>query len=160
MTPRRELASAVLVDLAGAGLALFAATRTWAVEVTARPAPLPPVRTAETGGAVLSALGVVALAGAGALLATRGRGRTVVGVLLAGIGLGIVAGAVPGLPAGWPALCAAGGLAVAAAGAFAVARGHGWPHMGTRYERAASRTDPDRDLWEALDRGEDPTKDG
>jgi hypothetical protein len=124
--------------------------------VTARPAPLSPQRVAHTGGAVLSALAVVALAGAGALLATRGAVRLAVGVVLAVTGLGIVAGATRGLPAAWPALCAVGGLAVAAVGALAVVRGRGWPGMDTRYERAEpQRSD---DLWAALDRGEDPTR--
>lgn len=156
MTPRRELAYTVLLCVVGAGLALFAASRTWAVEVVPRPAPLPPARTPQAGGPLLSALAVAALAGAGALPATRGRARTALGVLLVAAGVGIVAAAAPSLPAGWPALCALGGGAVAAAGALAVVRGRRWSGMGTRYERAAPVTGSD--LWDALDRGEDPTR--
>ncbi|HYN96642.1 MAG TPA: Trp biosynthesis protein, partial [Pilimelia sp.] len=43
---RRLLAYAVVLCLAGAGLALLAATRAWTLVVEARPAPLPPVRAA------------------------------------------------------------------------------------------------------------------
>ena len=71
---RRALTYAVLLCVAGAGLALATATRTWAVEVTLRPAPLPAVRETSTGATLLPwlpALALVGLAGAGALLATR-----------------------------------------------------------------------------------------
>jgi hypothetical protein len=162
MTPRRELAATVLGCLAGAGLALFSATRTWSVEVLPRPQPLSPQRITHTGGPLPAALAVVALAGAGALLATRGAGRLAVGVLLGLSGLGIAAGGARGLPGAWPVLCVLGGVAVAAAGAATVVRGRGWQSMGTRYERAAdvpSRIGPgsEKELWDALDRGEDPT---
>ena len=176
---RRELLIAVLACLAGAGLALFAATRTWVVEVVARPAPLPAQRTPRTGDSLLpwlSALGIVALVASGALLATRDAGRRVVGVLLGVAGLGVAVGGVyglvtvPAVTAGWPLLCAVGGLAAGAAGIFAVIRGGRWQSMGARYERTrrpagtapATATDTakagsETELWNALDRGEDPT---
>ncbi|MFS8477763.1 MAG: Trp biosynthesis-associated membrane protein [Micromonosporaceae bacterium] len=170
MSSRREFTLVVLGCLAGAGLALFAATRAWAVEVTLRPAPLPPLHTPRTGAALLPwlpALAVVALAGAGALPATRRAGRTAVGVLLLAAGLGIVAGGGFGLAgdgsAVWPGLCLGGGVAVTAAAAGAVLRGRRWPAMGGRYERPgrATRSRPRTasELWDALDRGEDPTAD-
>ena len=161
---RRPLGLTILACLAGAGLALFATTRAWAVDVAARPAPLPPVTTVHTGAALLPWLppiAVVALAGAGALLATRRTARVVVGILLAAAGMAIAAGGVYGLavePGGWPVLCAAGGAVVAAAGAVTVARGKDWPSLGTRYERTQRDDRPDN-LWDALDRGEDPTAD-
>jgi hypothetical protein len=165
MTPRRELALTVLGCLAGAGLALFSATRTWSAELIPRPQPLPAQRVTQTGGPLPSALAVAALAGAGALLATRGAGRLAVGVLLMLSGVGITVGGARGLPGAWPALCVAGGVAVLAAGAATVVRGRGWLSMGTRYERATAPDAPSRtgrpstgkDLWDALDRGEDPT---
>ncbi|MEU1968735.1 Trp biosynthesis-associated membrane protein [Micromonospora sediminicola] len=174
---RRELAYAVLLCLAGAGLACWAVTRTWSVEVTTR-GSLPPGRPGRTGAELLpwvSALAWVGLAGGGALLATGGRLRRVLGALLAGIGLAVALGggiglAEPGVSRHWPALVLAGGLALAAGGAFAALRGGGWPAMGARYERraAASSAAPGgaerpavergaRDAWDALDRGEDPT---
>lgn len=185
---RRQLTYAVLLCLVGAGLALFAATRTWSVEITIRPAPLSPLRDARTGGGLLPwlpALGLVGLAAAGALLATRGVGRRLVGGLLLVVGLGVAAGGGYGLlglnggntnPA-WPVLCGLGGLVAAAAGVVTAGRGDTWPAMGARYERvragargtapggsagagpAGGRVEAGRTVaaWDALDRGEDPT---
>ncbi|ASW57852.1 hypothetical protein CIK06_20140 [Plantactinospora sp. KBS50] len=170
---RRGLAYAVGLLAAGAGLALYAATRTWAVQTLARP-PLPPNRVGQTGADLLPwlpALAVVALAGAGALLATRGRWRRLFGAALALVGLAVAAGGGYGLagPAGagpgWPALCLLGGLVAAGGAGLAAGYGHRWPAMGARYERAAARPVPGgratgrntREFWDALDRGEDPT---
>ncbi|MFE9958702.1 Trp biosynthesis-associated membrane protein [Micromonospora sp. NPDC005299] len=173
---RRELTYAVLLCLAGAGLAFWAVTRTWSVEVTAR-GSLPPSRHARTGAELLpwvSALALVGLAGAGAVLATRGRVRRLLGGLLALIGLGVAAGGGYGLTESgvsrqWPALVLAGGLVLVAGGLFTALRGGDWPAMGARYERRAERPAGPagedrpavergtRDAWEALDRGEDPT---
>lgn len=186
MNLRRELATAVVVGAGGAALALFAAGRTWAVEVVARPAPLPDERTVRDGGDLLPwlpALGWVALAGAVALVALRGRWRRALGGLLTAAGAGMVAGAGwaaadPSLALTWPLLGVLGGAAVATAGALAAWRSARWPAMGARYERprghggagarpgraagADSGTDHDRqstpeEIWDALDRGEDPT---
>ncbi|MEO3778982.1 Trp biosynthesis-associated membrane protein [Micromonospora sp. B11E3] len=179
---RRELTYAVLLCLAGAGLALWASTRTWAVELTARPAPLPPVRAARTGAGLLPwlpALAVVALAGGGAVLATRAVVRRLLGALLLALGVAVAAGGGYGLVAAfggevsrrWPALCLVGGLLAAAGGALTALRGGGWPAMGARYERRArpavdAPTGPaagpvtgrrTTEAWDALDRGEDPT---
>ncbi|SCL18640.1 Tryptophan-associated transmembrane protein (Trp_oprn_chp) [Micromonospora pallida] len=182
---RRELTYAVLLCLAGAGLAVWAATRTWAVELTPRPAPLPALREARSGAALLPwlpALAVVALAGAGAVLATRGALRRLVGMLILLLGVAVAAGGGYALGAGfegevsrqWPALCLLGGVLATAGGAWTVLRGAAWPAMGARYERpargaagtpdeagsagAAARTQGrTADAWDALDRGEDPT---
>ena len=166
MAARRELGLVVLVCAAAAGLALVAAGRTWAVEITVRPPPLGEVRAERTGGALvpwLPALGWAALAGAGALLATRA-GRRVVGALLALAGAGVVAAAVVGSTVdgsvAWTAATGLAGLVLAGAGGWAALRGHRWPGLGSRYERPAA---PERapvqpvDLWRAIDRGEDPT---
>ncbi|MEH1016676.1 Trp biosynthesis-associated membrane protein [Micromonospora sp. CPCC 206060] len=179
---RRQLAYAVLLCLAGAGLALFATTRTWVVELVDRPAPLPAIREARTGAALLpwvSALAVVGLAGAGAVLATRGPVRRLVGALLLLVGVVLVIGGGSGLaapPAGsvsrqWPALCLLGGALVGAGGVWTVLAGHRWPVMGARYERRerlanapvtgtgqrAGGRPGTTEAWDALDRGEDPT---
>ncbi|MFF3854880.1 Trp biosynthesis-associated membrane protein [Micromonospora sp. NPDC002575] len=182
---RRELTYAVLLCLAGAGLALWASTRTWAVELAARPAPLPPVRAARTGAGLLPwlpALAVVGLAGGGAVLATRGVARRLVGVLLLALGAAVAVGGGYGLVAAfagtvsrqWPAFCLVGGLIAALGGGLVASRGAGWPAMGARYERPARRgTGPApaeaaagpvtgrraTEAWDALDRGEDPTAD-
>ncbi|MEU5721780.1 Trp biosynthesis-associated membrane protein [Micromonospora sp. NPDC047738] len=173
---RRELAYAVLLCLVGAGLALWAVTRTWSVELTAR-GSLPPTRHTRTGTDLLpwvSALALVGLAGGGAVLATRGRVRRLLGGLLTLVGLAVAAGggygltALAGVSRQWPALVLVGGLVAAVGGVLTALRGAGWPAMGARYERpvrSAAPSGPDRpavergtrDAWEALDRGEDPT---
>lgn len=155
MNGRREISVAVVVCAAGAGLALFAATRTWWVEVVPRPVPLTATRTAHDGGGLLPALALVGLAGAGAMVATKGRARRWLGVLLLLNGAGVAAGGALGLSdaTGWPLACVAGGLLIAAGGLLAVVRGGRWPSLGTRYERAPVATSD----WDALDRGEDPT---
>nr|WP_244253203.1 Trp biosynthesis-associated membrane protein [Micromonospora antibiotica] len=170
---------AVLLCLAGAGLATWTATRTWSVEVLARGA-LPPARQDRSGADLLpwlSALALVALAGGGAVLATRGRLRRLLGGFVALLGLAVAAGGGYGLAADpgaeahrqWPALCLLGGLVAAGGGLLTALRGAGWPTMGARYERTARATGPDRPdgrpiaeggnraAWDALDRGEDPT---
>ena len=126
--------------------------------------------------------GVVALAATrrvgrvvvGALLLLTGAGvvATVVGVDLGAATLdseavGSAGGRVEGDVAttAWPWLTALGGVLLAAAGLLTVARGRSWPGLGQRYEAPAAREQAapatpaqiERSLWEALDRGEDPT---
>ena len=140
------------------------------------------MRDARTGADLLPwlpALALVALAGGGAVLATRGRLRRLLGGLLALLGLAVAAGGGYGLVAvrrrrssrQWPVLCLLGGLLAAAGGWSTALRGGGWPAMGARYERPARTAAPSapatgrpggraadhRDAWDALDRGEDPT---
>jgi uncharacterized membrane protein (TIGR02234 family) len=85
----------------------------------------------------------------------------------------VLAGGVDGLAgtAGirpiWPVLAMLGALFIGYGGSQAVFRSGGWPAMGTRYERPIStrvdqpqHTGPSRSdvaMWDALDRGEDPT---
>jgi hypothetical protein len=181
MSPVRTLTRAVLCCAVGAGLALYAVTRTWSEIVTARPG-MSSLRAVRTGADVegwVVGLALVALAGAGALLATRGLPRRVVGALLALAGFGIGAGAVAGragLQVGvagagatwWPAVCVLGGALIALGGLAAARHGHEWPGMGARYERHAPESRPahggdedqrldTRAAWDALDRGDDPT---
>ncbi|NJC69842.1 Trp biosynthesis-associated membrane protein [Planosporangium thailandense] len=171
MSPNRVRLLAVLGCAAGAGLVLMAAGRTWGHVTVVRPAPLPPLHQARTGAALLpwlSPLALATLAGAGALLATRGLVRAAVGVLLVLSGLGLVAGAgtrlSSGASPGWPLVVVVGGLLVAAAGVVTVARGRTWPGMGARYDRptrgsgGAGTPRTEAQLWDALDRGEDPTR--
>jgi uncharacterized membrane protein (TIGR02234 family) len=53
-----------------------------------------------------------------------------------------------------------GGLLVAGGGALTVVRGRGWAGLGASYEApGAARPEPvtDKGVWDALDRGDDPT---
>ena len=69
--------------------------------------------------------------------------------------------------ASWWILAALGGVLVVLAGVATVVRSATWPGMSSRYENAATRatahaadTGSAKDLWDALDRGEDPTEAG
>ncbi|MGE7433284.1 TIGR02234 family membrane protein [Kitasatospora sp. NPDC001175] len=67
----------------------------------------------------------------------------------------------------WPWVAVAGGVLLALAGLITVRSGRDWPAMGARYEApagqapgAGKRPKPagtPAELWQALDRGEDPT---
>jgi uncharacterized membrane protein (TIGR02234 family) len=174
---RRAYGLTLLACAAGAGLALYAVTRTWSVEVTPR-VGVSDLRTVRTGADVVPwvvGVALVALAGTGALPATGGVARRVLGGLLALAGAVVVAGAVTGragLDPGaagaggtvWPVACAAGGAIIVAGGLVAVRHGRHWPAMSARYERKPATPQPKppatgdaRAVWDALDRGEDPT---
>jgi uncharacterized membrane protein (TIGR02234 family) len=186
MKSRRSYALTLAACLAGAALSAYAVTRTWSLHLTPRTG-MSDLRTARTGTDAspwVIGLALVALAGTGALLATRGVARRVLGVLLALAGAGVAAGAVYGRAtvdpgsagAGanvWPVLCVLGGLIIVAGGVTAARLGHEWPAMSARYDRkpaapaqytpAAKASDADlapadhRTAWDALDRGDDPT---
>lgn len=188
---RSGLGVAVVACLLGAAVALLATSATW-VHTEVRDA-------AATGGGVtaaplsaklgggdlapaVSAFALLGLATAVALVATRGIGRRVVGVLVAAAGVGVIVYAarvgfdpepvvrgtqrVIGLvPSGRPSLgsvrvtaapwaALVGGVALLGAGALAVAFGQSWPAMGGRYQTRAPRP---MDAWEAIERGQDPT---
>ncbi|WP_104525412.1 Trp biosynthesis-associated membrane protein [Blastococcus atacamensis] len=174
---RRHLIAAVLGAAVAGALALSAAGQRWADVTAQRRAPLPPVDGALSGSdaaPLVPAAGLVLLAAAVALLAVRGAGRAVVGLLTAAAGgallwsavrvlAGGVAGAADDLPGAsgssvssvavdvspaWPVLALVAGLLAVAVGLLATVRGRGWPGMGRRYERtpaaAPPRTDEDR----------------
>jgi hypothetical protein len=155
---RRELTLVVLATAAAAALTLWAVSRTWSMETIPRPAPFPAERAVSGGPAWLTACGLVALAAAGALVAARGFGRRLVGVLLAMMGIGVAVsggvGLVTGKVVAGPLVAILAGLVLTACGGLAAVRERKWPVMGARYERSVPNK---RDIWDALDRGEDPT---
>jgi uncharacterized membrane protein (TIGR02234 family) len=58
----------------------------------------------------------------------------------------------------WPYVALAGATLLTAAGALAVVRGRGWGAMSARYDApVGDRPVNESSLWDALDRGEDPT---
>jgi uncharacterized membrane protein (TIGR02234 family) len=108
---RREYSLVLLLGLAGAACVLLAVRQTWARVVTAAPQPLPaatvPVRGQDLVP-VAGALGLAALAGLAAVLATRGRARRLVGGLLAAFGAGAAAAVATHLSAAAVLAAAAG----------------------------------------------------
>jgi uncharacterized membrane protein (TIGR02234 family) len=179
---RRGLAAALLLVLAGAFLLLVSTAGAWVSGTTAAAPPLPDVAAEAPAPDAVRPLGLVALAGAAALLAVRGRGRQAVGavLLLAALAAGAVAvtvlrGASAELPeaadaatTARPLLALVGAQLVTSGGGLALLHGARWPGLGRRYERSAA-TPPARALpdprtdaagaWDALDRGLDPTRD-
>ncbi|AGL15592.1 Trp biosynthesis-associated membrane protein [Actinoplanes sp. N902-109] len=179
MSAGRRLAATVLLCAAGAGLALWGITRTWLVTVRTGITEIRHDSSGTESAPLVLGLALVGLAGAGALLATRGVARRVLGALLMLAGLGTAVSAIigrAGLPGGgakattWAVLCVLGGILVLTGGWWAVRHGHEWPGMGARYDRTVapaassppSAADGDgpmdaRSTWDALDRGQDPT---
>lgn len=174
----RGLRAALLGCLVAGTLILLANGRAWArVAYPDRP------RTV-TGGALageLTVWGLVALAGVVAIGATRRWGRIPVGAALAACGMTVAALSVaaireveirvvedavlqriPAAPTGvdltlWPYVATAAGALLALTGVLVAARGPRWAGLSARYDTPAGKPADDRDVWEALDRGEDPT---
>src|SRR5690349_1869963 len=91
---KREAAIALLGCIAGAALTLFAAGRPWADGQAVQGSLRAPLEI--SGGSlapVVPALALAALAGALAILATRGAARRVTGFAVAACGIGVVVGA-------------------------------------------------------------------
>jgi uncharacterized membrane protein (TIGR02234 family) len=188
MGNRREFLITLLICLAGAGLAVFAAGRTWAEvsggESIVATAPLT-LSGSDLSG--VSALGWVGVAGLAALLATSGWARRALGVLLVLLGAGIstlsataigrshlievavekralLKSSTDLVPVAnsWWLVSLAGGVLLALAGVITFVRGGRWPGMSARYDSANAAPKKVRDdpagLWKSLDRGEDPTR--
>jgi len=170
---RRSQAFVLVALVAGAGLLLLAGGRVWGhVDV-------PPAQRRGAAGidvvggelaAGLSAFALGALAGAGALLATRGRARGGLGVLVALLGLGasglIVTGValratraaniprvrslgtgatgvvLPVSLTGWPFVALLGALLLLVAGLVTTVRGPGWSALSQRYDAPAAQPRP------------------
>ncbi|HWG60636.1 MAG TPA: Trp biosynthesis-associated membrane protein [Streptosporangiaceae bacterium] len=100
---RREYGITLAAGAAGAAIVLIAARQTWAHVLTAEPRPLRSAVTAVRGQDLVpaaGALGLAALAGLAAVIATRRLTRQIVGGLLALFGAGIAAAvAAPLTPA-------------------------------------------------------------
>ncbi|MEV0680506.1 Trp biosynthesis-associated membrane protein [Actinosynnema sp. NPDC050436] len=149
---RRPLWIAVLLLLAGAAALWGSSQFVWDEARNLR------------GGDVLPAsvpLALLFLAAIAAVVALGGWVRRVLGVLVlaAGVTAAWLAvaqdGALPGR-----ATAVLGGLLAVAAGVVLVLRGSAMPRLGGGYQTpgAAKRSaDPERELWNALERGDDPT---
>jgi uncharacterized membrane protein (TIGR02234 family) len=92
-TPRREYLGTLLLGAVGAALVLIAVRQDWARVLTVQPRPLPASTAVVRGQDLLpaaGALGLAALAGLAALLATRRLARRLVGGVLAAFGVAII----------------------------------------------------------------------
>ena len=166
--------------LLAAATALAAASVSWVA--TATPAdPLTATATVQQAAEqdVARALALAALAGGAATLLARGAGRRILCGLLALAGIGVVAAVAVTLgsagsrmPAAsartaWALLAGCAGLLLALAGATGVLRAGRWPRPSARHDqveqagadvRLEAPGADERRLWDALDRGEDPTR--
>ncbi|MGJ9412046.1 Trp biosynthesis-associated membrane protein [Aeromicrobium sp. CF4.19] len=188
MTPRRLYGPVVLATLAVGGAIVLAAGRPWA-STRVQAAGVPDDVVTVTGNQavpLVAALGLVVVTGALAVLATRGRVRRAVGVLVTALGVAsaILAATASGatsdaladaisaspsftggnVPGGqdltwWRWATAGCGVLAAALGVLVVMLSPRWPTMGGRYDAPqAARRENDDDLWKALDEGRDPTE--
>jgi hypothetical protein len=180
VTGRRGLPTCILATAASAGAVLLAAGRTWgSATVTATGGTRQHV--AVSGHDVLpslTALGVALLVLAVAIVAARGVLRSLVGLVVVVVGGALLAmaatsaddiaaalrgeafavtGPVPSSTSGWAVLVAVAGAVAVVAGAVTVLRGRGWPGLGSRYDAPVRRPEGEASVWEALDRGDDPT---
>ncbi|WP_165977662.1 Trp biosynthesis-associated membrane protein [Nonomuraea diastatica] len=180
---RGELWGWVGMTVMGCALVLWAAGQAWVTVLGDGAAARAP--SGGELSPVLAPVALAGLAGVVAVLATKGAGRRAVGALLALCGAGAAAATWAALSGDtviarlreqnvlsgatglsweiaplWPAVTAVGAVLVMAGGVLAVLRGGRWAGMSARYDRAAggpsARAD-DRTLWDALDRGDDPT---
>jgi hypothetical protein len=186
VTPARERLTTVLgVLVAGAGTVL-ASTQTFA-RVAVAGVHEPVVVAGQAAAPSIAPLGIVALA-LGLALTIAGRAaRIVLGVLLALLGAGIVAAALPSVldpavgtrgaitavtgvtdvgslvltRAGtlWPVVAVIAGVLAAALGVVVLARAGRWTTGGRRFraDESGERSTDPISEWDALTRGSDPT---
>jgi uncharacterized membrane protein (TIGR02234 family) len=194
---RRLYGPVLLVGLAGALGVTVGGSHAW-VSATSQPAGLPTIHASASGADVAplaAALGVVILAGFGAVVATRGWLRRLLGAGIAVASVVVLiavlrpSGATDVLTSGLSAKGWSGGtyrtstepwrwlvlvcsVVTGLAGAATCRYGAGWAVMGSRYDApgtavptaAESPTRPaeqlsETDVWQAIDRGRDPTQD-
>jgi len=166
-----------------------AATRPWVTATAVQP-HLPTLEVSVEGtelSPVPGAMGLVMLAAFGAVVATRGRARQALGLLvLVAAGLVLYAALRPGdesqaveaalsargwidasyqtATSPWRWLVGASAAVCAVAGVITVRFGRSWATMGSRYDAPGPLARPietelsDADLWRALDHGRDPTQ--
>lgn len=170
---KRAYLLAMVILAAAGGLLLLATGMPWLIADGIGQAALGPAGQQQWSGEQVAplarAVGLVALAGIAGTVASRGKGRIAVGVVLALAGVvgawsaittaeAPVAPSSPGEPVhatAWPWLAFAAGAVIASSGAVVASIGARWPGLGSRYQRDAARAA--RSPWEALDDGQDPT---
>lgn len=127
--------------------------------LTGRPAALGLLAVAVGAGLIsgvpaADGLALLAAASTAAVFAVPPRGRPLLGAAIVIAAAGVVTLGTDPDAAGWICIVVLG-----VAGVVTSVWGRSWPPLARRYDRqadAASAADP-RDIWRALDRGEDPT---
>jgi hypothetical protein len=149
---RRPLWIVVALLLLGAAALWGASGLTWDASADRTGADVVPA---------LTPLALLCLAAIAAVVALGGWVRRVLGVVVLLAGAAV---AFQGLGADGPTigrgLVLLAALSVVAAGALLVVRGSAMPRLGGGYQTpgaAKKNADPERDLWHALERGDDPT---
>jgi uncharacterized membrane protein (TIGR02234 family) len=166
--------------LVGAALVLVAAGQAWVTYRLAAMEPFPSERLSQTGAQLASSvrtLALLALAAVAAVVATRGVARVVIGAVVALAGMSMIRSVTRVLldPGGVLAIIAPlegeasvraapyvallGAVLIVMAGLLVVVRGRTWGSMSSRYDAPAQKQ-REPSMWDALDRGEDPTDEG
>lgn len=157
----------IAVLLVGTALALWGANQlSWYPDVPAPPrgTVLAPGVAAEPGGPSFTALALLALASLVGMFAVGGWARRALGAIIAVAG-GFVCWRAVAAPGAWNlftgrGIALLGGVLFLAAGLLIVRYATRLPTMGARYQRANAERrsgDPDKDMWDHLSHGEDPT---
>jgi uncharacterized membrane protein (TIGR02234 family) len=181
----RSFAPTVLLGVGAAVLLAVAGTKDWVrASGDAAGTRVEAVAKGSESAPLVVALGLVALAAWGVVLALRGRVRRVVaavgalavlGALLAALttlgaarqdalgalrGKGLTGTGPDTAVTGWYVTVLVAAVIALAAFAVAVRRAPRWPAMGSRYDAPGARTaEPatEQDMWRARDEGHDPT---
>jgi uncharacterized membrane protein (TIGR02234 family) len=184
---------ALLLAVLGSGVLLVALGRTWAEAEGVSGLTIGTLVDRVSGQDLArgaQACAYASLAAGVALIALRGWGRVVIGVLLVGVAVGALVdlaplltssgltdraqevlsrcddtgcsaqGTLPPRASGWPWVASAGALLVLLAGGLTVWRGRAWAGLGSSYDAPGAAPEPavtDKAVWDALDRGDDPT---
>ena len=174
---KRMYPTVLLLLVAASGLGVWALGQVWVTSTVVLPG-MPAQAETATGSQLYPAATAgawFALACVAALVATKGRGRFVVGALIV-IAAAAVLTSVIAFPltadvefasssfksaanltvttAAWWILVAAAGLVIAGCGVVTLIFGRGWRSLSSRQGANTTRELSD---WEKLDRGQDPT---
>ena len=139
-----------------AGVLAVAATKTWGRTVVGVVLLLAGVATAFVVGSALHTGLAVGALGTERLTEACGTQVSAAACLR---GLEAVTGFRADVQAAWAWVTVLGGVAVAGAGALLAVRGRRWAALSSSYEVKGEALPPvtDKGVWDALDRGDDPT---
>ena len=176
----RSAVLAVLGIAAGVVVVLVASSPTW-LRVTLRSTHTDVTLTGRACAEAAVPLALVAAAGLIAVALVRNWARRLLAVLIVAAGVGVLVAVIRAIAdpdriargsskvrsagafeaahlTALPYLSVVGGLLIIAGAVVAVLYAGSWPGPTSRYERAAARAARPVDTWDALDRGEDPTR--